>query len=140
MTASDEQISLKKKTSSLSQGYTFINLFIPVCALRHTFKPIFHCDAKPFALGTFALPNPKYTNMLVSFALGDANFSRHPTQNPNASQWNIGCIGSQTQNLCVGHVHFMIFVSISFAFCSQRRPSFQWNVGFRVVKTNGSSL
>ena len=40
--------------------------------------------------------------MLVSFALGDANFSRfyptrdlkvafYPTRNPNASQWNIGC-------------------------------------------------
>ena len=37
--------------------------------------PIFHCDAKPFALGTFALPNAKDTNMFVSFALGDPNFS-----------------------------------------------------------------
>ena len=46
-------------------------------------KPIFHCDAKPFALGsfaspnakdsTFALPNAKNSNMLVSLALGDAN-------------------------------------------------------------------
>ena len=34
--------------------------------------------------------NAKDTNMLVSFALGDANVSCHPTQNPNASQWNIG--------------------------------------------------
>ena len=44
--------------------------------------------------------------MLVSFALGDANFSRfyptrnlkvafYPTRNPNASQWNIGCVGCQ---------------------------------------------
>ena len=41
-----------------------------------TLKPIFHCDAKPFALGTgvrldpqrhiFASPNAKDTNMLVS--------------------------------------------------------------------------
>ena len=48
-------------------------------------KPIFHCDAKPFELGTFASPNArdstfalanaKNTNMLVSLALGDANFS-----------------------------------------------------------------
>ena len=55
-------------------------------------KPIFHCDTKSFALGTgfgldpqrhtFALPNAKDTNMLVSFALVDANFSRHLTQNP----------------------------------------------------------
>ena len=27
----------------------------------------------------------------------------------------------------VGHVHFMFFVLISFAFCSQRKPSFRWN-------------
>ena len=42
-------------------------------------KPIFHCDAKPFALGTgvgldpqrhtFASPNAKYTNMLVYFGV-----------------------------------------------------------------------
>ena len=55
-------------------------------------KPIFHCDAKPFALGTgvgldpqrhtFASPNTKDTNMLVSFALGDAKFSRHQLKTP----------------------------------------------------------
>ena len=76
----------------------------------YTLKPIFHCDAKPYALGTFALPNAKYTNTLVSFALGDTNFSRHPTQNPNASQRNKGCVGSQTQIFHVGHVHFMFFL------------------------------
>ena len=49
---------------------------------------------------TFALPNTKDTSMLqfVSFALDDA------------SQWNIGCVGSQTQIYCVGHVHFFFFV------------------------------
>ena len=51
-------------------------------------KPIFHCDAKLLALGTFAspnakdstfaLPNTKSTNMLVSLALGDANFLHWP--------------------------------------------------------------
>ena len=95
-------------------------------------KPIFHCDAKPFALGTFASSNAKYTNVLVSFALGNANFSHHPTQNPNASQWNIGWVGYQTQISFVGHVHFMFFVLISFAFGTQRKPSFQWNMGLRV--------
>ena len=53
-----------------------------------TVKPIFHQNAKSFALGTFASPNAKHstfalpngrnTNMLVSFALGDANFLRWP--------------------------------------------------------------
>ena len=42
-------------------------------------KPIFHCDAKPFALGTgvgldpqchtFASSNAKYTKMLVYFGV-----------------------------------------------------------------------
>ena len=75
-------------------------------------KPIFHYDAKPFALGTFASANAKDTNMLVSFA--DANYSRHPKQNPNASQWNIGCVGSQTQISCVGHVHFFFLCRFLF--------------------------
>ena len=56
------------------------------------FKPIFHCDAKPFALGTgvgldpqhhtFVSPNAKDTNMLLSFALGDANFFVSPNAKP----------------------------------------------------------
>ena len=57
-------------------------------------KSIFHCDAKPFVLGTcvgldphchtFASPNAKDTNMLVSFkfALGDANFFASPNAKP----------------------------------------------------------
>ena len=48
-----------------------------------------------------------YTNMLVSFALGDANFSRHLTQNPQRE---------------------------SFAFGSQREPHFQWNMGFNQTR------
>ena len=53
-----------------------------------TLKPIFHQNAESFALGTFAspnakdstfaLPNARNTNMLVSFALGNANFLRWP--------------------------------------------------------------
>ena len=49
-------------------------------------KPIFHQNAKYLASGVgvgqctrhqnFALPNAKYTNMLVYFALVDAHFSR----------------------------------------------------------------
>ena len=44
----------------------------------------------------------------------NAKFALPPTQNPNASQCNIGCVGSQTQIICVGHVHFILFVSILF--------------------------
>ena len=112
-------------------------------------KLIFHCDAKPFALGsfgspnakdsTFALPNAKNTNMLVSLALGDANFLCWPCTfhffciTPDASQWNIGGVGSPTQNFRVGHVHFMLFMSISFASGTQRKLVFQWNMGLKVI-------
>ena len=51
-------------------------------------KSIFHCDAKFLASGnfalpnakdsTFALPNTKKTNMLVSLALGEADFLHWP--------------------------------------------------------------
>ena len=76
-------------------------------------KPIFHQNAKSFASGTFAspnakdssfaLPNARNTNMLVSFALGDANFFRVL---PDASQWNIGGVGPSG----IEHVHFIFFV------------------------------
>ena len=56
-----------------------------------------------------------------------------PTRKPNPSQWNIGCIGSQTQNFQVGHVHFMLFLLMSFALRTQREPSLQWNMGFRPI-------
>ena len=62
----------------------------------------------------------RYTNMLVSKnalpPTPNLKFAFHPTQNPNANQWNIGCVGSQTQISRVGHVHFMC---ISFALGSQ---------------------
>ena len=78
----------KKKVFSLGAASKFLSLQHEHIGL----KPIFHCDAKTFALGTFAspnakdstfaIPNAKSTNMLVSLALGDANFLRHLTQNP----------------------------------------------------------
>ena len=56
------------------------------CCMFLLLKPIFHQNAKYLALGTFAsanakditfaLPDAKNTNMLVSLALGDAHFSR----------------------------------------------------------------
>ena len=48
---------------------------------------------------------------------------------PDASQWNIGGVRSSGIGAGVGHVHFRFFVSISFAFGSQRKRSFQWNMG-----------
>ena len=61
-------------------------------------------------------------------------FAFYSTQNPNASQWNIGYVGSLALGLCVGHVHFIFFVLISFALGSRRKSSFQWNMGYSVIK------
>ena len=55
-------------------------------------------------------------------------FALPPTRNPNASQWNIDCVGSPGIGAQVGHV-YMLFVSISFALGSQRKRNFQWNMG-----------
>ena len=80
------------------------------------------------------------TNMLVSEKTQKIKSRRKkkkklslPTQNPNASQWNIGCVGSLALGLCVGHVHFIFFVSISFASGTRRKPIFQWNMGLKLV-------
>ena len=76
-------------------------------------KPIFHQNAKYLASGTFVSPNAKYitfaspnarnTNMLVSLALGDASFLRWP---------------------CTFHFFCVYF----FALGGKRKPHFQWNI------------
>ena len=124
-------------------------------------KPIFHQNAKSFALGTFAspnakdstfaLPNARNTNMLVSFALGDANFLRWPctfffflyislasgSQREPYLQWNIGGVGTSG----VGHVHFMyiscclcIIFRVGYVKISRRRGKFKWNMGYNVFQ------
>ena len=37
-------------------------------------------------------------------------FAFHPKLNPNATQWNIGYVGSSGIGAGVGHVHFRLFV------------------------------
>ena len=92
--------------------------------------------------------------MLVSFALGDANFLRRPctfhffcvdffalgSKSKPHFQWNIGCVGSLALGLCVGHVHFIFFVLISFASGTQRKPVFWWNMGFKMMVIKDISI
>ena len=61
-------------------------------------------------------------------------FALPSMQTPNANRWNIGGIGSPTQNSCIGHVDFMLFVFISFVLVTQREPSLQWNMGLSFLK------
>ena len=54
-------------------------------------------------------PTPEFcvgdTNMLVSWnqrnPTQNLQFAFYPTRNPNASQWNIGCVGSQRKMLAL---------------------------------------
>ena len=68
--------------------------------------------------------------MYISFLFVDF-FALGSTRKPHF-QWNIGCVGSLALGLCVGHVHFMLFVHFFLAFGSQRKSSFWWNMGFNV--------
>ena len=63
------------------------------------------------------------TNMLVS---KNAKICKFKTPTPIGNRWNIGRVGSPTQNSRVGHVHLIFLVSISFAL----GPVFQWNMSF----------
>ena len=45
----------------------------------------------------------------------------YPTPTPDTSQWNIGGVGPSGIGAGVGHVHFMLLMSISFASGTQRK-------------------
>ena len=100
--------------------------------LKVTFKPIFHCNAKLLSLEASRLFTPPtrqfhvtYTNMLVSKNRYLPNVTPYLANAtpylPNASRWNMGRVGSPHFGAHVGHVDFMLFMSISFAFGSQRK-------------------
>ena len=98
-----------------------------------------HQTLKPFALGPRVGLDPQRHNFAVGIPtcwyLKTLKFALPPTPTPNASQWNIGCVGSPGVGspgvgAHVGHVHFMLSVSISFTLGSQRKRGFHWNMGF----------
>ena len=109
-------------------------------------KPIFRCNANYLASGVsvgqcpqrqifvLEIPTCWYILVLPPTPIPDANpkICITPTPTPDASQWNIGGVGPSGVGACVGHVHFMLFMSISFAWGNQRKLVFQWNVGLMV--------
>ena len=109
-------------------------------------KPIFHCDAKYLASGVGVGQCPQHqilhwryqhagifwrylTLKFASPPHAKPKICVTPTPTPDASQWNIGGVGPSGVEAGVVHVHFRLFVSISFAFGGQRKRSFQWNMG-----------
>ena len=111
-----------------------------------TLKPILYCNAKPFALGRhvsvpqldhFALDIPTcwYPKSLADPTQVPMNPTRvTPNAKPNSSWWNIACVGSPSVGARVGHVHFVLFMSISFALGSQHKPQCWVNTGSSFVK------
>ena len=45
-------------------------------------------------------------------------FELPPMWTPNASQWNIGCVGNPTRNFHIGYVDFMLFLTNVNQVCS----------------------
>ena len=68
-------------------------------------------------LGKFALALP------TSRYLKTLKFAFPPMRNPNASQWNIGCVGSP---------RFDVVYSFSSVLGTQRERCSQWNMGLNV--------
>ena len=58
---------------------------------------------------------------------GTANVNAK-SQTPNASQWNVVCVGSPGVGSHAGHVHFVFFVSISFALAMGSRFSVEYGL------------
>ena len=76
--------------------------------------------------------NPLEEYVFVLPPMPTLKFALPPTQNPNVSRWNIGGVGCPTRGAGVGHVDFMLFVSILLLLVTQCEPSFQWNMGFKL--------
>ena len=107
----------------------------------HTIKPIFHCNAKLLALGLcigsmqaiqLATPTCWYLKRLPDPMRRPPNPLQDPTDPMRLPgepmEYSSGWVGKDW--IHVGHLHFMLFVSISFKLGSQRKPNFQWNMGF----------
>ena len=102
-----------------------VNLSLKLYSLH---KAYISLQRKTTGVGALRLVRPPtrwfcvtYTTMylkMLKFALPPMptpKFALPPTRNPNASQWNIGCVGSPAQIFRVGHVHFMLFIPFLFA-------------------------
>ena len=110
-------------------------------AKKETYKPIFHCEAKYLAswVGVGNATDARmlrwryqHVGIFWRYLTPNLKFALSPTPTPDASQWNIGGGGPSGVGAGVGHVHFIFFVFISFAFGGQRKPSIQWNMGYRL--------
>ena len=111
-------------------------------------KPIFNQNAKYLVSGAGVGQFPRRQNFelgIPTWYLKCENL-RYPTPNPDAKSKL--CVSPNAkprcqsveyrlrwvpmQNAGVGHVYFMFFVYILFAFGTHHEPNFRWNMGFRI--------
>ena len=86
--------------------YNISVMYITMYYERTMIKPIFHCDAKYWRRG-LALGNApdarilrwRYQHVGIFWRYLTLKFAFSLTPNPDASQWNIGCVGSQRKIL-----------------------------------------
>ena len=74
-----------------------------------TLGPIFHCDAKSFALGTFSSPNANIPTCwyVLHWVMQIFRITKRDT--PNVSQWIIGCVGSKCKFLALAmYISFFV--------------------------------
>ena len=106
--------------------YLWLSSMIPLSFWFWIVKAYIPLRRKNICVGSWRWlrpPTPEFcvgdTDMLVS----------KNTKTPDAK---LKICVTQTQNFRIGHVHFMFFVLISFAF---GKPIFQWNMGLRLPPT-----
>ena len=121
---------MEKEVQSFENITTF-KAYIPLRRKNTRFGPLRWAvpPTREFCLG---IPTCWYLKML--------KLALPPVQTSNTSRWNIRGVGSLGVGSNIGHVHFMLFVSLSLALGSQREHNFQWNMGsyinmYRVYKT-----
>ena len=93
-------------------------------------KAYISLQRKIIALGPYFGLDPQRENF------ASLKFVLPPMPKPNVNRWNIGRIGTPTQNSRVGHVDFIFLVSISFVL----GPIFQWNMGLIDQQAHASLL
>ena len=65
-------------------------------------KPIFHCDAKyPTQTPDARILRWRYQHVGIFWRYLTLEFAFSPIPTPDASQWNIGCVGSQRKILAL---------------------------------------
>ena len=102
-----------------------------IVGYNYILKPIFHCEAKPFTLGPGVSLDPQHHNFALGIPtcwyLKALKCGLPPKQNIKFALPSTRAI---VYRLCWDpqHVHYMLFVLISFALVTQRKPSLQWNI------------